>query len=173
MIRRFLIAGLVAGLVAATGLIAMPARAAGDPPFITIGLGGIGVVADREKTGVVHFEYRSDWEFWKVRPFIGAFATTDASLYGYFGFKVDMFFGRRIVITPNVAVGAYEDGDGQDLGHVIEFRSGVEFAWRFDDRSRLGVAVHHLSNTSIGTDNPGTEEIVLFYSLPLNSLFSD
>jgi lipid A 3-O-deacylase len=54
---------------------------------------------------------------------------------------------------------------------VIEFRSGFELAYRFDDHSRLGVAVHHLSNASIGADNPGTETALIYYSIPLNSLF--
>jgi hypothetical protein len=84
---------------------------------------------------------------------------------------MDIYFGNRWVLTPNTAVGAYTEGDGQDLGHVIEFRSGFELAYRFDDRSRLGVAVHHLSNASIGDDNPGTETALIYYSIPLNSLF--
>ncbi len=84
---------------------------------------------------------------------------------------MDIYFGNRWVLTPNTAVGAYAEGDGQDLGHVIEFRSGFKLAYRFDDRSRVGVAIHHLSNASIGDDNPGTETALIYYSIPLTSLF--
>ena len=148
-----------------------PATADDEPAFISLGAGATGVIADRKQGAVFNVEYRSDYELWKIRPFVGGLATSDASLYGYFGFLMDIYFGNRWVLTPNTAVGAYADGDGEDLGHVIEFRSGFELAYRFDDRSRLGVAVHHLSNASIGDENPGTETALIYYSIPLNSLF--
>ncbi len=53
----------------------------------------------------------------------------------------------------------------------MEFRSQIEFAYRFDDRSRLGVAVSHMSNASLGESNPGTESAMLYYSLPFDTLF--
>ena len=149
-----------------------PAAAGEEPAFIALGVGATGVIADREKGAAFNIEYRSDYEIWKLRPFVGGFATSDASLYGYFGFMLNIYLGNRWVLIPNTAVGAYSEGDGQDLGHVIEFRSGFELAYRFDDRSRLGLAVHHLSNASIGDDNPGTETALLYYSVPLTSLFS-
>ena len=148
-----------------------PATAGDEPAFISLGAGATGVIADRKQGAAFNIEYRSDYELWKIRPFVGGFATSDASVYGYFGFLLDIYFGNRWVLTPNTAVGAYTDGDGEDLGHVIEFRSGFELAYRFDDRSRLGVAVHHLSNASIGDENPGTETALIYYSIPLNSLF--
>lgn len=148
-----------------------PATADDEPAFISLGAGATGVIADRKQGAAFNIEYRSDYELWKIRPFVGGFATSDASVYGYFGFLMDIYFGNRWVLTPNTAVGAYADGDGEDLGHVIEFRSGFELAYRFDDRSRLGVAVHHLSNASIGDENPGTETALIYYSIPLNSLF--
>jgi lipid A 3-O-deacylase len=157
-------------LFAVIGLI-RPAFSGDDPAFISLGAGATGVIADRKQGAAFNIEYRSDYELWKIRPFVGGFATSDASLYGYFGFLMDIYFGNRWVLTPNTAVGLYAEGDGQDLGHVIEFRSGFELAYRLDDRSRLGVAVHHLSNASIGSDNPGTETALIYYSIPLNSLF--
>lgn len=157
--------------VFAVAAFVRPAVANDEPAFISLGAGATGVIADRVQGAAFNIEYRSDIDLWKIRPFVGGFATSDASLYGYFGFLMDIYFGRRWVLTPNTAVGAYTDGDGQDLGHVIEFRSGFELAYRFDDRSRLGVAVHHLSNASIGDENPGTETALLYYSVPLNSLF--
>jgi hypothetical protein len=45
----------------------------------------------------------------------------------------------------------------------------LELAYRFDNRSRLGLAVSHYSNASIGDTNPGTETATVYYSIPLNS----
>lgn len=72
------------------------------------------------------------------------------------------------MLTPSFAVGAYEDGDGKDLGGTLEFRSAVELSYRLDDRARLGLAFDHISNASIYDDNPGTESLVLMYAIPLN-----
>ena len=94
-------------------------------------------------------------------------ATSDGGAYGYGGISFDLFFGRRIVLTPSFAAGYYHEGNGRDLGHEVEFRSGVELAYRFDDRTRLGVLFYHLSNAGLGDHNPGTEVLSLSYSIPL------
>ena len=158
-------------LMAICIFVAYTACADEEPAFISLGVGSTGVIANRSQGATFDIQYRTDMELWKIRPFIGGLATSDASLYGYFGLSMDLYFGRRWVLTPNTAVGVYGEGDGEDLGHVIEFRSGFELAYRFDDRSRLGIAVHHLSNASIGSTNPGTETALLYYSIPLKSLF--
>ncbi len=35
------------------------------------------------------------------------------------------------------------------MGHVVEFRSAVELAYRFSNRARLGLEFYHLSNAEI------------------------
>lgn len=147
-----------------------------DPAFIKLGAGDIGsCCADRDQAGAFSIEYRAgpDLELLHIRPSLGVLGTTDASIYGWFGLSGDIFFGRRIVLNLGSAVGFYLDGEGQDLGHVLEFRSGAELAWRFDNRARLGVGITHLSNANIGDNNPGTETVMLVYSHPLKSLFTD
>lgn len=72
-------------------------------------------------------------------------------------------------MTPSVAAGPYLRGGGRDLGHVFEIRSGLEIAYRFNDRSRLGLLFYHISNAGLGDDkNPGAEALGLTYSIPLN-----
>jgi hypothetical protein len=73
------------------------------------------------------------------------------------------------VLTPSFAAGYYDNGDGVDLGHEVEFRSSIELSYRFDNRTRLGVSFYHLSNASIGDTNPGTEVLSVVYSIPLGS----
>ena len=140
------------------------------PGLLTVGAGTIGnVSADRETAAVFSIEYRTGprIELLRIRPSLGFFVTTDSSLYGWFGLSTDLIFWRKLVLTPQIAVGAYNQGDGEDLGGTLEFRSGVVLAWRFDNESRLGVGVHHLSNAGIGDRNPGTESLAVFYSHPL------
>jgi len=138
----------------------------GDPSFITIS-GGWYDFNDNEQAAEFTAEYRSGQMFWIFKPFAGAMFTSDAAVYGFGGFLSDFYFGRRIVVTPSIAAGLYADGDGKDLGSTIEFRSGLEIGWRFDNRSRLGAAIYHISNASISDNNPGTEILSIGYSFPL------
>lgn len=63
--------------------------------------------------------------------------------------------------------GVYQEGDGPDIGHPIEFRSGAEFGYEFDNGWRLGASVDHRSNAGIGDTNPGLETIQIRMSVPL------
>lgn len=122
-------------------------------------------------TAAFGLEYRSDYKIlgW-VKPMVGMLTTSRGAFYGYGGLALDVFFGNRIVITPSLAVGGYSQGNDVDLGAVPEFRSSFEVAYRFDDRSRLGVEFHHISNAGIGSRNPGAETLLLTYAYPLTKL---
>ena len=156
-----LIVGLSAGLRA--GGIA-PARAE-EPDFFAFSAGGYDI-NDDQTAAEFRVEYRSDLRFWNLMPFIGIAGTADEAVYGFAGLGLDIYLGRRIVLQPNAALVGYSKGNGKDLGGEFQFRTGGEIAWRFDDWSRLAVAFHHISNAGIYDDNPGTELLVLTYSVP-------
>ncbi len=164
--RLILTAIVAAGLTA--GALASTASAEDDPHFLTLAAGYYDINDDM---GAAEFraEFRARDKLWIFKPFGGVMGTSDAAIYGYAGLLVDIYFGRRIVLTPSLAAGLYEDGDGKDLGHVVEFRSSIELAYRFDDRSRLGVSFYHLSNAGLSDNNPGTEVLSLSYSIPLGT----
>ena len=163
-LRNFLRMLILGGLVAAPGT-----AVADDPDFLTFGVGYYDVLQTKHEAAEFRAEYRSDKKLWIFKPFVGVMGTTDSAFYGYGGFLVDVFFGRRWVLTPSLAAGYYEDGDGRELGHELEFRSSIELSYRFDNRTRLGIAFYHLSNANIGNFNPGTEVLSVVYSIPLGS----
>lgn len=147
-----------------------PALAGDEPDFLAVGTGWYDFNDDRDAVDF-RLEYRSDWKMLGiVKPWAGLEVTSDSAGYVVAGVLVDIFFGRRVVLTPSFGVGAYADGDGKDLGHVIEFRSQLELGYRFDDRSRLSLAVSHISNASLDDNNPGTEIATVYYHLPLRNL---
>ena len=143
-----------------------PAAAQDDPHFLTLAAGYYDI-NDDEDAAEFRAEFRARNKLWIFKPFGGLMGTSDKAFYGYAGLLVDVYFGRRIVLTPSLAAGLYEDGDGKDLGHIVEFRSSIELAYRFDNRSRLGLSFYHLSNASLDDNNPGTEVLSLVYSIPL------
>ncbi len=161
---------LAVGAGTVFGLVMAPAAArADDPSFIAVGA-GVYDVFHNFTAGQFRGEYRFADEFFYLKPFVGGLVTTDGSVLGYGGLRLDLYFGDRWVLTPNAAVGAFGRGSGKNLGSVVEFKTGGEFAYRFDDHSRLGLQFDHISNAGIGKDNPGTESFVLMYSIPIGAM---
>ncbi len=107
------------------------------------------------------------------RPFVGLEATTDEAFYALGGFIFDFAPTDWLVISPNVGVGLYHDGDGKNLGSYIEFRSTIEAGVRFPNESRLTAALGHISNAGITDRNSGTEIVSLYYHFPVSWVFGN
>jgi hypothetical protein len=142
-----------------------------DPPRIAIGGGAFDVLPDFVRpgagaTGLALGEYRFGDVLWILAPFVGAFGTGKGAFYGYGGFGFDINFFEKFIVTPNAAVGYFTHGTGIDLGAHTEFREGAEFAYRFDNLSRLGVGMYHMSNAGIGRHNLGAELVTLVLTMP-------
>lgn len=113
-------------------------------------------------------EYRGA-SFWHdLQPMIGLQANVDGGVYGYAGLNYDWQFANNWHLVPNLAVGAYDDHSSKDLGGTLEFRSGIELDYALANQHRLGLAFHHISNAGIYDENPGTEQLMLTYSVPVN-----
>lgn len=149
-----------------TALFTSPAARADDPAFLALSAGYFDI-NDNHDAAEGRIEYRHDRKFWIFKPFLGVMATSDEAVHGYAGVLVDIYFGRRWVLTPSFAPGLYRDGDGKDLGGTVQFRSQLEFSYRFDNRARLGLSVNHISNASIYDSNPGAESVTITYAIPL------
>jgi len=151
-----------------------PARAGEDPGYLIINAGAFDFHRD---TSAAQFgaQYRMGKKLWIIKPVVGIFGTSDGAVYGYGGFGIDLYFGKCkcIIFTPDFAVGYFDKGDGKDLGNKVEFRSGGEVSYRFQDRSRIGFAIHHLSNASLSDSNPGEESFMANYSIPINWIMGD
>ena len=89
-----------------------------------------------------------------ISPVTGAFVTENSAAYIYTGFEWNIDMGS-LVFTPSFAPGLYYEGDGKDLGHILEFKSEVQFSYLFSETSKFGVSYNHLSNASLGDKNPG------------------
>jgi hypothetical protein len=148
-----------------------PQARADDPSFLAIGGGYFDANKKSNTATEFHLEYHSDFKFLAFKPFGGVMGTTDKSYFAYAGIWLDIFWGNRVVTGFSVAPGYYHKGDGKDLGHKFEIRSQFEIAYRFDDRSRLGLSVSHMSNASVSDSNPGEETVALTYYYPLSKIF--
>lgn len=116
-------------------------------------------------------EYRHSDDFLWLKPWGGLEVTSDGGVWGGVGVLIDITFFDAVVLTGSFAPGLYEEGDGKNLGHTLEFRSQVELGYQFENRSRLSLAFSHISNGSLSNDNPGVELLNLYYHIPLDVLF--
>ena len=95
-----------------------------------------------------------DTFFGNLSPITGAFITADSAGYIYTGVQAQYKIGA-LNITPSFMPGLYHQGDGKDLGHILEFKSEVQLSLDISKSTELGFSYNHLSNASLGDKNPG------------------
>ncbi len=154
-------------LLAAATMMLLAANTAQADDYLTFNTGWYDVTQEDVKAHVFGLEYRYEDIYYGLRPTVGGMVTDDAANYIYAGFHWELPIYDSIYFTPSTAVGAYSHGHGKDLGYGVEFRSGIELSADVYENHRLGVAIHHLSNASLGNDNPGTEILTINYQLPI------
>ena len=145
----------------------------GEAPRLALGAGAFDITPGGQRFAGTQGVFRGEYHFGDVlfplfSPFVGVDVTTKGGSYVYGGFGFDVNFGPNWVLTPNGALGYYQRGDGTKLGSWMEFRSGAELDYKFADQSRLGVSVQHMSNAGLTKYNPGEQEVLLVYQLPLH-----
>ena len=97
-----------------------------------------------------------------LSPITGAMITADNASYFYTGVQGQYKIGS-INFTPSFAPGYYNQGDGKDLGHALEFKSEVQLSLELPKQSQLGFSYNHLSNASLGDKNPGANSYMFNY----------
>ena len=99
-------------------------------------------------------ELNRDTLLGNLSPITGAMITGDNATYIYTGVQAQYKIGS-LNFTPSFAPGYYNEGDGKDLGHALEFKSEVQLSLELPKDSQFGFSYNHLSNASLGDKNPG------------------
>ena len=89
-----------------------------------------------------------------LSPITGGMLTADNAVYLYTGVQADYDVGL-LKITPSFTPGIYNQGNGKDLGHIIEFKSEIRLSMDLSKNSMFGMSYNHISNASLGSKNPG------------------
>ena len=89
-----------------------------------------------------------------LSPITGLLFTADNAGYLYTGIQAQYKLGV-VNFTPSFTPGLYYEGDGKDLGHLIEFKSELQISLDLSTTSELGFSYNHISNASLGDKNPG------------------
>ncbi len=113
----------------------------------------------KQKALLVGFQHQNenlnrDTFLGNVSPITGGFITENSAAYIYTGIEWNVDMGG-LMFTPSFAPGLYHEGNGKDLGHVLEFKSEVQLSYNSSDNTSFGVSYNHVSNASLGDKNPG------------------
>ena len=114
---------------------------------------------DGKKSSLVGFQHQNenlnrDTFLGNLSPITGAMITADNATYFYTGVQAQYKLGV-LNLTPSFTPGIYHEGDGKDLGHLIEFKSELQISLDLSKTSELGFSYNHISNASLGDKNPG------------------
>ena len=114
---------------------------------------------DGKKSTLIGFQHQNenlnrDTFFGNLSPITGALITADNAGYFYTGVQAQYKIGE-LNFTPSFTPGLYYEGDGKDLGHVIEFKTELQISLKTSETSQFGFSYNHISNASLGDKNPG------------------
>ena len=94
-------------------------------------------------------------------PITGGFITESSAAYVYTGVEWNYALGDKLKFTPSFAPGIYHEGEGKDLGHVLEFKTEVQASYSISESASLGMSYNHISNASLGDKNPGANSYTI------------
>ena len=114
---------------------------------------------DGKKSTLLGFQHQNenlnrDTFFGNLSPVTGFLVTADNASYVYTGIQAQYKLGA-LNINPSFTPGLYHEGNGKDLGHILEFKSELQFSLDLSENSQLGFSYNHISNASLGDKNPG------------------
>ena len=139
-----------------------------EDAYLAINAGFVGLFNRFKETLRYGMEYR--WKPLsplKIRPAAGLIMAENDASYLFLGMRRDFQITPHWVLTGSFDAGYFEEREELNLGLELEFRSGLELAYQFSNRYRVGVALYHLSNGGFGKRNPGTESAVINLTIPI------
>lgn len=140
------------------------------PTLLDLGVGVYDLIgnAHRNETGAVDAELRLGQRWAGIGPAVGTIVDLKGGGMVYVGLDSDLALGP-VIVTPLMGLGAWWRGGGNDenLGGTFEFRLSLAAAYAFDNGSRLGIRFGHISNADLHQRNPGENDLMVTYGMPL------
>ena len=116
-------------------------------------------IYDGKRSALIGFQHQNenlnrDTFLGNLSPITGFMITADSAGYIYTGVQAQYKVGA-LNIVPSFTPGLYHEGNGKDLGHLLEFKSEIQLSLDLSKTSELGLSYNHISNASLGDKNPG------------------
>lgn len=157
-----------AAVSAAIGDPSFTPLATGDPPALEFSAGHVGIFDDLQEPGIASAEYRFGRNAGShLAPAAGVALAENGAWFIYADLHYEIPVSDHWLLVPSIGVGRFGGSEELDLGHLVEFRSGLQVAYRLESGYRIGLVLHHFSNGGISERNPGIEELALTVTIPL------
>lgn len=135
---------------------------------LSFSAGHVGIADHLEEPQWYGIEYRGrPLSRWDVVPGVGYQHAACGAGYVYATFIKTIRLNQAWAITPYFGPGFWADSEQLQLGHRIQFRTGVDVVLRLDGDVTVGIGIAHLSNSSLGERNPGTETLAFSLTIPI------
>ena len=140
---------------------------ADEVPVYSVSAGAVRFKHKFEKSEV-YLRYGFDRRYGPFQPVVGLSYVDSGNAWAGLGGAWNMFERNGFYGELSVMTGLYENSDAADLGNALEFRSGLELGYEWDNGMRFGLSVDHRSNANISDENPGMETVQLRVSVPVH-----
>ena len=138
-----------ASLLFSTLLVADEIKVDDDNTELNFYTGMFDFSDDTKRAGLIGFQHQNenlnrDTFLGNLSPITGGMITDANATYFYTGVQAQYTIGA-IEITPSFAPGYYNEGNGKDLGHALEFKSEIQLSLELPKQSQIGFSYNHLS----------------------------
>jgi hypothetical protein len=107
-----------------------------------------------------------------VHPYLGGWVTTDAGRMAYGGLQVLVPIGDEFEVRPFLALGAFDEGGGEDLRNTALVHLGVTLFYVTRSGWRFGSSFTHQSHGGMSSgNNPGSNSALINIAVPFDALF--
>lgn len=100
-------------------------------------------------------------------PILGFMFTSENNVYTSFGFNIKQSLLMGFSLSFSFTPGLYYSFRNNELGHFLEFNSGIQITYALADNQAVSLSFHHISNGGLAKFNPGAEFILISYTIPL------
>ena len=105
-------------------------------------------------------ELNRDTFLGNLSPVTGAMFMQNNASYVYTGVQAQYKVGK-LNFNPSFTPGLYGQGNGKDLGSVVEFKTELQLTVDLFENSEFGLKYNHISNADLGDNNPGANSYML------------
>ena len=133
----------------------------------------VGLGADDLEEGsgsTFQLEYHSDpvreYRWGTLSGFVVAQVDDDSDTFVGAGISAIRNLNEKWFFEGSLAAGYYDAGRrGLDLGGDVQFRTLIGLGYRVSDKSRISIAIDHISNAGLDDFNPGREALTIRYGM--------
>jgi Lipid A 3-O-deacylase (PagL) len=133
--------------------------------------GGVMTAVDHPPSFVGTAEYRPSFNLLQsaaeLHPILGLLSNTQGSVYGYGGLRLGFPLSDTWRYENAVGFGGYVQDNGPDLYCPFEFFLAVSILKNISEKYRVGIQLFHISNAGIVTHDPGSNNYLAVFELPL------